>query len=115
MSSSPSASRSAGASVRAEEGRKSTPASAGSYRLTYELDASAVQPVSTRVRTAWTFRSTGPSGVDSIPVSLLSVDYALPLDVMNRPAGSVAGFTVHQTPDVAPQEITSVQYGRWFC
>ncbi|HEX7744618.1 MAG TPA: S8 family serine peptidase [Micromonosporaceae bacterium] len=83
------------------------PASAGSYRLTYELDASAVQPVSTRVSTAWTFRSTGPSGVDSIPVSLLSVDYALPLDVMNRPAGSVAGFTVHQTPDVAPQEITS--------
>jgi hypothetical protein len=30
------------------------------YRLTYDLDASAMPPVSTKVSTAWTFRSTPP-------------------------------------------------------
>ena len=83
------------------------PAAVGTYRLAYELDASMVLPVSTRVSTEWTFRSAGPSGTGSVPVPLLSVDYALPLDVANRPAGGVAGFTVHQTRGVAPQEIIS--------
>lgn len=79
----------------------------GTYRLTYDLDASALLPVSTRVSTAWTFRSAGPSGTESIPVPLLSVDYALPLDEANHPDGGVAEFTVRQTRGVKQQEITS--------
>jgi hypothetical protein len=83
------------------------PAAAGTYRLTYDLDAGAVLPVSTRVSTAWTFRSAGPAGTGSVPVPLLSVDYALPLDVANHPDGDVAAFTVHQAHGVDRQEITS--------
>ncbi|MEH0981432.1 S8 family serine peptidase [Micromonospora sp. CPCC 205556] len=83
------------------------PATAGTYRLTYELDASAVLPVSTRVSTAWTFRSTGPSGTGRLPVPLLSVDYALPLTAANRPDGEMAAFTVHQARGTDRQEITS--------
>lgn len=41
------------------------PAAVGNYRLTYDLDASVVLPVSTRVSTVWTFRSAGPSGTGS--------------------------------------------------
>ncbi|MEU8001666.1 S8 family serine peptidase [Catellatospora sp. NPDC049111] len=83
------------------------PAAAGTYRLTYDLDASALLPVSTRVTTAWTFRSTGPAGTGSAPVALLSVDYALPLDVANRPTGGVAAFKVRQAHGVPRQDVTS--------
>lgn len=83
------------------------PAAAGTYRLTYDLDASALLPVSTRVTTAWTFRSAAPAGTASAPLALLSVDYALPLDVANRPTGGVAGFMVRQAHGVPSQDITS--------
>ncbi|WP_230686326.1 S8 family serine peptidase [Catellatospora vulcania] len=83
------------------------PSGAATYRLTYDLDASALLPVSTRVTTAWTFRSAAPAGTGSAPVALLSVDYALPLDVANRPTGGVAGFTIRQAHGVPRQDITS--------
>ncbi|MEJ3747698.1 S8 family peptidase [Actinomycetes bacterium KLBMP 9797] len=89
-------------------GNFDVPASAGTYRLVYEADHSAWLPVSTRVDTAWTFRSAGPRGTASVPVPLLSVDYALPLDLANKPAGATASFTVHQARGVAPQRITSL-------
>ncbi|MFE9201933.1 S8 family serine peptidase [Micromonospora sp. NPDC007230] len=82
------------------------PQQAGDYRLTYDLDASAVLPMSTKVSTAWTFRSTGPSDLSSVPVPLLSVDYALPLDAANHPTGGTAGFTVHQAHGVTKQRVT---------
>ncbi|MFJ6195072.1 S8 family peptidase [Micromonospora sp. NPDC092111] len=85
------------------------PQQAGNYRLTHDLDASAVLPVSTRVSTAWTFRSTGPSDLSSVPVPLLSVDYALPLDAANHPTGGTAGFTVHQAHGVAKQRVTGFE------
>ncbi|MEJ3742639.1 S8 family serine peptidase [Actinomycetes bacterium KLBMP 9797] len=72
------------------------PAQGGTYRLTYELDASRILPMSTRVSTAWTFRSTPPSGNGAAPVPVLSVDYALPDGV----------FTVRQARDTAAQRIT---------
>ncbi|MEO3926251.1 S8 family serine peptidase [Micromonosporaceae bacterium B7E4] len=72
------------------------PAQGGTYRLTYELDASRVLPMSTKVSTAWTFRSTPPSGNDAAPVPVLSVDYALPDGI----------FTVRQARDTAAQRIT---------
>jgi subtilisin family serine protease len=86
------------------------PAGAGTYRLTHEVDNSGWLPVSTRVSTAWTFRSTGPSGTGSARVPLLSVDYTLPLDVDNKPAGDTAAFTVHQSHGVDRQEVTSFAF-----
>ncbi|MQA64147.1 MAG: hypothetical protein GEU86_22445 [Actinophytocola sp.] len=88
-------------------GNFTLPAAMGTYRLTYDVDASALLPVSTRVSTAWTFQSAGPSDTESIPVPLLSVDYALPLGEANHPNGSVAEFAVRQTRGVQQQEITS--------
>ena len=76
------------------------------YRLTYDLDASAALPVSTKVNTAWTFTSTGSSGTSDAAVPLLSVDYALPLDAANHPTDGEAGFTVRQTPGAPTQNVT---------
>lgn len=72
------------------------PAQGGTYRLTYDLDASQVLPMSTRVSTAWTFRSTPPSGNGAAPVPVLSVDYALP----------DGAFTVRQARTTVTQRIT---------
>ncbi|HCU50565.1 MAG TPA: hypothetical protein DGG94_12310 [Micromonosporaceae bacterium] len=88
-------------------GQFDIPPSAATYRLTYDLDASAILPVSTRVSTAWTFRSAAPKGTGSAPVALLSVDYALALDAANHPRDGRASFTVRQAHGVARQHITS--------
>jgi hypothetical protein len=84
------------------------PAERGTYRLVHEVDNSGWLPSSTRVSTAWTFRSAGQRGTGSAPVPLLSVDYELPLDIANRPAGRDAAFTVHQAHGVDRQRITSL-------
>ncbi|WP_234361477.1 S8 family serine peptidase [Plantactinospora sp. BB1] len=84
------------------------PPQAADYRLSYEIDASAALPVSSRVSTAWTFRSAGPSGTGSVSLPLLSVDYDLPLDGANRPiASGVATFAVRQAHGVPAQPITA--------
>ncbi|MFG3709161.1 S8 family serine peptidase [Micromonospora sp. NPDC047670] len=85
----------------------SVPRRAADYRLTYDIDTSAVLPVSTRVTTSWTFRSAGPKGTGTVPLPLLSVDYALPLDAANHPTSGTATFTVRQAHGVRPQAITS--------
>ncbi len=97
------------ARLTGSSGDFSIPAEAATYRLTYDLDAGAVLPVSTRVSTAWTFRSSGPDGTESVPVPLLSVDYALPLDGLNHPYGNEATFTVRQAVGVAAQRITELK------
>ncbi|MEV4410342.1 S8 family serine peptidase [Catellatospora sp. NPDC049609] len=94
---------------RAPYGDFEIPQAAGRYRLTYDLDASAVFPVSTRVSTAWTFRSAGPAGTGRVPLALLAVDYALPLDRANHPTAGTGVFTVRQAHGVARQEVTSFQ------
>ena len=78
------------------------------FRLTYDVDATASLPVSTRTTTAWTFRSAAPAGTGSAPLPLLAVDYALPLDRANHPlpTGS-ATFTVRQAHGVRAQTVTS--------
>ena len=78
------------------------------FRFT-RVDASAILPVSTKVNTAWTFKSTGPNGTASVPLALLSVDYALPLDLSNHPTGDEATFTVRQAHGVATQQVTSFE------
>lgn len=84
------------------------PRQAADYRLTYDVDISADLPVSAEVSTSWTFRSAGPTGTGSVPLPLLSVDYALPLDAANHPiAAGTATFTVHQARGVEAQTITS--------
>ncbi|GIH19796.1 S8 family serine peptidase [Rugosimonospora africana] len=85
------------------------PAKAADYRLTFDVDTSRVLPMSTRVTTSWTFRSAGPSGTASVGLPLLSVDYALPLDAANRPAGGTATFAVRQATGVPAQKVTSFQ------
>jgi subtilisin family serine protease len=83
------------------------PRQAADYRLTYDIDVSADLPVSTRVSTAWTFRSAGPTGTGSSPLPLLSVDYALPLDTANHPIPSgTATFTIRQADGVRKQAVT---------
>ena len=83
------------------------PRQAAGYRLTYDVDTSRQLPVSTRVTTSWTFRSAGPRGTDSVPLPLLSVDYALPLDEANHPVAGQTTFTVNQAHGVRAQAIRS--------
>ncbi|GAA4569196.1 S8 family peptidase [Planotetraspora kaengkrachanensis] len=85
------------------------PEKAADYRLTLDVETGLVLPISTRVTTSWTFRSAGPSGTGSIPLPLLSVGYALPLDAANHPAGGQAAFDVRQAAGVPAQRITSFQ------
>ncbi|GII30124.1 S8 family peptidase [Planotetraspora mira] len=85
------------------------PEKAADYRLTFDVETGLILPISTRVTTSWTFRSAGPSGTGSVPLPLLSVDYALPLDAANHPAGGTAGFSVRQAAGVPAQRITSFQ------
>ncbi|MFK3982315.1 S8 family peptidase [Micromonospora sp. NPDC050397] len=85
------------------------PSSAADYRLTFDVETGLILPISTRVSTSWTFRSAGPSGTRSVPLPLLSVDYALPLDAANRPTGGVGSFQVRQANGVAAQRIESFQ------
>ncbi|WP_285561421.1 S8 family serine peptidase [Actinoplanes regularis] len=81
---------------------------AADYRLTYDVDTTpAGLTVSTRVTTAWTFRSAGPRGTGSSPLPLLSVDYALPLDAANHPGPGPATFTVRQAHGVPRQAVTA--------
>ncbi len=63
--------------------------SMATYKLTYDLDATALLPVSTRVTTSWTFRSK-----EGMPIRLHSIDYALPLDTNNHPTDGRATFTI---------------------
>jgi subtilisin family serine protease len=97
------------AQVTGSSGDFTIPAEAATYRLTYDLGAGAVLPISTRVSTTWTFRSIGPGGTESVPVRLLSVDYALPLNDVNRPNGDEASFTVRQAVGVPPQRIVAFE------
>ncbi|MET3421580.1 subtilisin family serine protease [Actinoplanes tereljensis] len=84
------------------------PKDTGNYRLTYDVDASRAIPLSTRISTSWTFRSTGPSGTGHAPLPLLAVDYQLPLDAANQPLPSgAATFVVRQAQGVRPQAVTA--------
>ncbi|MBM7489171.1 hypothetical protein JOD64_000393 [Micromonospora luteifusca] len=79
------------------------------YRLTLDVDTSLILPISTRVNTSWTFRSAGPDGTGSVPLPLLAVDYALPMDTNNHAIGATAELTVRQAHGVKAQKVTSLQ------
>ncbi|RZT79468.1 subtilisin family serine protease [Micromonospora violae] len=85
------------------------PQQAADYRLTYDVDASLLLPVSSRTSTTWTFRSAGPSGTGSVALPLLALDYALPLDLANHPTGGTAEFTVRQSRVLSAQKVTTFQ------
>jgi subtilisin family serine protease len=91
-------------STTLSHGDFSVPATNGTYRLRYDVDATEALPVSTRTATEWTFRSS-PS-VERIP--LLTVDYALPLDLLNHPNGDTATLTVAQVAGSAKATITGL-------
>jgi hypothetical protein len=78
-------------------GNFSVPKQAANYRLTYDVDASQILPVSTHTSTSWTFRSAGPSGTASTPLPLLSIDYNLALGT----------FTIKQARGVRAQNVTA--------
>ncbi|GAB3932705.1 hypothetical protein GCM10027614_02380 [Micromonospora vulcania] len=84
------------------------PQQASDYRLTLDVDTSLILPVSTHVNTSWTFRSAGPSGT-GVPLPLLAVDYALPMDTNNHATGGTAEFAVRQAHGVPAQKVTSFQ------
>jgi hypothetical protein len=77
------------------------------YRLTLDVDTSLLLPFSTKVSTAWGFRSAGPEGLDRAPLPLLAIDYALALDAANKPVGGPAMFTVRQAAGTQRQRITA--------
>ncbi|MFC3499565.1 S8 family serine peptidase [Micromonospora krabiensis] len=85
------------------------PQQAADYRLTYDVDASLLLPVSSRTSTSWTFRSAGPEGTGSVPLPLLALDYVLPLDLANHPTGGTAEFTVRQSRVLPAQKVTTFQ------
>ncbi|WP_345352093.1 S8 family peptidase [Actinoallomurus liliacearum] len=83
----------------------SVPAKAGTYRLGYDVDVSKLLPMSTKTSTTWTFRS--KPGEERVP--LLTVDYALPLDVLNHPDGDTATFTVARVAGAAAATATGLK------
>jgi subtilisin family serine protease len=83
----------------------SVPATAGTYRLRYDVDASQSLPVSTRTSTEWTFRSSP----DQAALPLLTVDYRLPLDVLNHPDGDTATFTVARVANAPSARATGLK------
>ncbi|MEU7841356.1 S8 family peptidase [Micromonospora sp. NPDC049114] len=85
------------------------PQAMADYRVTLDVDTSLILPISTRATTSWTFRSAGPDGTQSVPLPLLAVDYALPMDHDNHPVGGTAELTVRQAHGVRAQKVTSMQ------
>ncbi|GAA0334481.1 S8 family serine peptidase [Actinoallomurus spadix] len=83
----------------------SVPAKAGTYRLVFDVDASELTPVSAKTSTTWTFRS--KPGEERVP--LLTVDYALPLDLLNHPNGDSATFTVARVGGAATAKATGLK------
>ncbi|MDG4781962.1 S8 family peptidase [Micromonospora sp. WMMD961] len=79
------------------------------YRVTLDVDTSLILPISTTVNTSWTFRSAGPDGTGSVPLPLLAVDYALPMDHDNHPVDGTAELAVRQAHGVRAQKVTSFQ------
>ncbi|MFC9970786.1 S8 family serine peptidase [Spirillospora sp. NPDC127200] len=80
-----------------------------SYRLTYENDLSRLLPVANRTSTAWTFRSSGADagrGVAHLP--MLQVQYDLGLDLMNRPTGAPATFSVARVAGTGSAKVTGL-------
>jgi subtilisin family serine protease len=83
------------------------PATAGTYRLTYDTDFGKVLPASTKTSTAWTFRSAPPAARNgTTPVPLLTVGYALPLNLLNQPDGETATFTVARVAGTPAATVT---------
>ncbi|MGW2626955.1 S8 family peptidase [Micromonospora taraxaci] len=85
------------------------PQSMADYRVTLDVDTSLILPISTKVNTSWTFRSAGPDGTGSVPLPLLAVDYALPMDHNNHPVDGTAELAVRQAHGVRAQKVTSFQ------
>ncbi|MEO3769034.1 S8 family peptidase [Micromonospora sp. B9E7] len=85
------------------------PQSMADYRVTLDVDTSLILPISTKVNTSWTFRSAGPDGTGSVPLPLLAVDYALPMDHNNHPVDGTAELAVRQAHGVKAQKVTSFQ------
>ncbi|MFD0539316.1 hypothetical protein ACFQY7_41845 [Actinomadura luteofluorescens] len=86
------------------------PSKEAAYRLTYENDASAFLPVSTRTSTSWTFRSGEPRGHKSANLPLLLVDYDLNLDLRNQPSGEPAVLTVARMAGSGGAEVTGLRF-----
>ncbi|WP_433261031.1 S8 family peptidase [Micromonospora vinacea] len=85
------------------------PQQSADYRLTLDVDTSLILPISTKVNTSWTFRSAGPDGTGSVPLPLLAVDYALPMDTNNHATGGTAELAVRQMRGIKAQKVTSFQ------
>jgi subtilisin family serine protease len=91
--------------VDRSHGDFTVPATAGTYRLDYDLDASQALPISTKTSTEWTFHSNPVE--ERLP--LLLVDYRLPLDLLNRPNGDTATFTVSRVAGAASAKATGLK------
>ncbi|MFV2172628.1 S8 family serine peptidase [Actinomadura sp. LOL_016] len=91
-------------------GEFTVPSGATKIKLTYDNDASAILPVSTRTSTSWTFDSRAPRGKGSVRLPLLLVDYDLNFDLMNRPTGEPAEFTVARMAGTDAAKVTGLRF-----
>lgn len=85
------------------------PAATAAFRLTYDDHTSAVLPVSTQTRTAWTFRSAAPAGLSAARLPLLLVSYDLPLGLRNHPDGHTATITVARVAGTPAATVTGMR------
>jgi subtilisin family serine protease len=91
------------------------PAEPGRYTLSYEQSGDGLYagPYPHRSSTTWTFDSAAPAApadpAAEAPIPLLTVDYELPLDTLNRPTGRTATFTVDQVAGSEQQSIRSLR------
>lgn len=88
-----------GAQIGTAEGIQASfpvPADHGTYRLGYDQEGQA--PYTHRSSTWWTFGSSAPDDQagEEAPIPLLTVEYQLPLDTLNRPIGDTATLRVQQ-------------------
>ena len=86
------------------------PPGPGNYRLSLDVDAAAVLPLSRRSSTEWTFRSSGGGGRRQEVVPLVLVDYAFPLDRRNRLTGSRVELRARTQPGAEERRVRSVQF-----
>ncbi|QFG22710.1 S8 family serine peptidase [Actinomadura sp. WMMB 499] len=95
--------------ANAPYGEFTVPPDERTYTLTYENDASAILPVSTRTSTSWTFDSRAPRGHEEARLPLLLVDYDLNFDLLNRPTDEPAVFTAARMAGTDPAKVTGLR------
>ncbi|MFI0452715.1 PA domain-containing protein [Actinomadura sp. 6N118] len=90
--------------IHLPNGSLNLPPDEATYRIEYDVDNHASWArLSTRTKTAWTFRSARPSGTETAVVPLVQIDYDADLDLNNRARSRTLNLTArHQDGSTTP-------------